>query len=377
MFSDNPVHIALLSAFALMAVIQAWFWLRYFRKAAFTVTPEDDPSGELPPLSVIICARNEAKNLRSFLPSVLVQDYPSFEVIVVNDCSEDDTYDVLGEMMKKYSNLKVSSIQKDPGFTHAKKLAMLIGIKAAANDLLVFTDADCHPISDKWLRCFAAAARPGKEITLGYGGYSPDKGLMNNYIRYETMFIGMQYMGMALAGVPYMGVGRNLSYRKSYFFSRGGFGPFNHIMSGDDDLFVNRNATSSNCSVMLSPESMTRSVAPATLREWIRQKHRHLTTAKYYKPGDKFRLFMEPFSRVSYYGLLTAMLIMLSFWPVVAAIALMRLVMRSIIVRKTALAFREPRLWFFSLFFDILSPFVSTLLFLTNTGKGKRKQSWK
>ncbi len=377
MISLDPFHIALVSVFTLMAAIQVWYYLHYYRRVTLDNNRSRPETNEFPPLTVIICARNEAANLKCFLPSVLEQNYPSFEVVVVNDCSEDDTYNVLGAMMKQYPHLRVSSIQKDPGFTHAKKLAMLIGIKAAANDLLVFTDADCHPESDLWLQNMASSATDTTDIVLGYGGYTAEKGLLNLYVRYETMFIGMQFLGMNLAGVPYMGVGRNMCYRRNFFFTCGGFGPFNHIMSGDDDLFVNRNATSTNCKTLLTPESLVRSVAPKTLPEWIRQKHRHLSTARYYKTSDKIRLFLEPFSRVSYYSLLVTLLIMLVSWPVVAFIAIARLIVRALIINKTCRIFHEKQLWFFSLFFDILSPFVSTALFLTSNRKGKRKPVWK
>lgn len=375
--SDNPVHIILLALFVIMAAVQAWYWLAYYRRAASCKPAAAEGKANLPPLSVIICARNEAKNLVKFLPSVLEQDYPSYEVVVVNDCSEDNTYDVLGDLMKLYPHLRVSSIQKDPGFTHAKKLAMLIGIKAASNDILVFTDADCQPVSDRWLLAIAEAWSEKTEIVIGYGGFFPEDGMLNKYIRHETMMIAMQYYGMAMAGVPYMGVGRNLSYRKSYFFARGGFGPYNHLMSGDDDLFVNRNATPDNISLMLSPDSFTRSVAPGRAIEWAKQRQRHFTTAVHYKKGDRIRLFIEPLSRTCYYGLLIAMLVMLASWPVVLLIALARLVIRSVILKKAGNTFREPQLWYFSLFFDILSPFVSILLYLTGRRKGKGREVWK
>lgn len=375
--STEPLHIILLGFFVIMAIIQGWYWLNYYRRVAYA-GPEDTRSPEkLPPLSVVICARNEAENLAKFLPAVLEQDYPSYEVVVVNDCSEDNSDDVLGEMMKRYPHLRVSMIQKDPDFTHTKKLAMLIGIKAAQNDLLVFTDADCRPASPNWLRSIAAAASGDAEIIIGYGAYMPEKGVLNRYIRYETMFTAMQYFGMAMAGVPYMGVGRNLAYRKSYFFSRGGFGPHNHILSGDDDLFVNRNATADNCSLMLSHDSFTLSVAQDKLAAWVKQRRRHYTAAAWYRKNDKIRLFLEPFSRVFYYGLLITLLVMLVSWPVVAVIATARLAMRSVILSKASGRFNEPRLWFFSLFFDILAPFVSAFLFLTSRRKGKGRETWK
>lgn len=375
--STDPTHIILLSLLILMAFIQGWYWLAYYRRSAFAITDKRKSAAKLPPLSVVICARNEAENLSKFLPAVLEQDYPSFEIVVVNDCSEDSTYDVLGGMMKRYPHLRVSMIQKDPGFTHTKKLAMLIGIKAAKNEMLVFTDADCRPASPNWLREVAAAVGPETEIIIGYGGYFAEAGLLNSFIRYETMFIGMQYFGMTLAGKPYMGVGRNLAYRKGFFFEKGGFGPHNHIMSGDDDLFVNRNATPANCSPMLSCDSFTLSPAQKSLRAWIKQKRRHLSAAAYYKKNDRIRLFLEPFSRVSYYGLLITLLVMTAFWPVVLFIALLRFVTRAVILRKAAETFNEPRLWFISLFFDILAPFVTGFLYVTTIRKGKGRETWK
>ena len=376
-FSTDPLHIVLLALFLIMAIIQGWYWLQYYRRSAYARQNATKNTAKLPPLSVIICARNEAENLGKFLPAVLDQDYPSFEVVVVNDCSEDNSFDILGGMMNRYPHLKVSTIQKDPGFAHTKKLAMLIGIKAAKNDLLVFTDADCQPVSKLWLREVASAAAGKAELIIGYGGYIPEKSCLNSYIRYETMFTAMQYFGMAMAGVPYMGVGRNLAYRRSYFFDHGGFGPHNHIMSGDDDLFVNRNATADNCSLMHSPDSFTRSVAQENIVAWAKQKRRHFSAGAYYRKDDKVRLALEPLSRVAYYGLLATLLIMLVSWPVVLLIALGRLTMRTMILRKATRTFNEERLWFFSLFFDIFAPFVSAFLYLTSRRKGKGRETWK
>ena len=376
--STDTVHLVLLALLFAMLLIQAWYWLGYYRRAACARPVEASAQTYLPPLSVVICARNEAENLERFLPEVLMQDYPSFEAVAVNDCSEDNTFDVLGTLMKEHPHLKASIIQKDPGFTHTKKLAMLIGIKAAKNELLVFTDADCKPASPFWLREVATAeAKEKTDIILGYGAYMPEPGLLNRYIRYETMFTAMQYFGMAMAGIPYMGVGRNLAYRRSFFFEKGGFGPHNHIMSGDDDLFVNRNATPDNCSLMLSHDSFTLSVACKTISEWVKQKRRHLTAYAWYKPADKVRLFLEPFSRISWYGLLIAMLIMTVSWPVVLFLALTRLIMRAVILRRAASTFNERQLWFISLFFDILTPFLTATLYLTTRKKGKGKETWK
>ena len=157
-------------------------------------------------------------------------------------------------------NLRISTVNKDPKFTHNKKFAQFIGIKAAKNEILLFTDADCQPESDKWLGAMTSHFHEKTDFVLGYGGYINKKGLLNKYIRYDCLSIAMQYLGMAIRGIPYMGVGRNLAYRRSLFFANNGYGAHNHLISGDDDLFVNSNATKTNTTVEFRQETHTRSV---------------------------------------------------------------------------------------------------------------------
>ena len=195
-----------------------FYYLFFYLAVYLYKTPATETKKQ--PVSVIICARNEAENLRNFLPSVLEQDYPDYEVIVVNDCSEDNSYDVLGKFLMQYPHLKISTVNKDPKFTHNKKFAQFIGIKAAKNEILLFTDADCQPESDKWIEAMTSHFDDKITFVLGYGGYLNEKGLLNKYIRFDSMTIAMQYLGMAIQGIPYMGVGRNLAYRRSAIFQK-------------------------------------------------------------------------------------------------------------------------------------------------------------
>ncbi|NJK85682.1 MAG: glycosyltransferase, partial [Bacteroidales bacterium] len=223
------------------------------------------------------------------------------EVIVVNDCSNDHTDLVLGTLLKKYKNLRTTSIAEDKKFSHGKKLALVVGIKAAKYETLVFTDADCKPLTNQWLSRISAKFTGKVSIVLGYGRYTKSKGLLNAYIRYETVWIALQYFSYALFGIPYMGVGRNLAYKKSFFFAGKGFANHYHLLSGDDDLFVNENATKTNTSIEYSFESHTESKPKFNLADWINQKKRHLTTGRYYKPIHKFLLATEFISRFIYY----------------------------------------------------------------------------
>lgn len=353
------------------------FFYYYFFYLSVYLYKKQGKNQPAKPVSVIICARNEAENLKEFLPSVLEQDYPDYEVIVVNDCSEDSTYNVLGKFIAKYPHLRVSTINKDPKFTHNKKFAQFIGIKAAKNDILLFTDADCRPQSDKWLAGMVSNYDDKTSYVLGYGGYTKTKGLLNAYIRYDTFFIAMQYLGMAIRHIPYMAVGRNLSYTRSEFFRNKGFGSHAHLASGDDDLFVNMNAKGTNTTVEFRKETHTRSVPCAGTDEWITQKQRHLTTAPYYKARDKFLLILEPASRVVFYMTFIALMISGHFWIEALAIFGCRLLTQVITFNSVSKKLEEPGLVAYSLIFDIFSPLINSVVYLASKTKGSRNNEWR
>jgi glycosyltransferase involved in cell wall biosynthesis len=361
--------------FLFSAAIQLFYYLFYYLKV-YLYKPVSNNTIK-PAVSIIICARNEGENLRKFLPSVLEQDYPDYEVIVVNDCSEDNSYLVLGNYLLQYPHLKISTVNKDPKFTHNKKFAQFIGIKAANNDILLFTDADCQPESDRWLEGMASHFSEKTDFVLGYGGYIQKKGLLNKYIRYDCLSIAMQYLGMAIRGIPYMGVGRNLAYRRSLFFVNSGYGSHNHLISGDDDLFVNANATKTNTVVEFREGTHTRSVPSSGLKEWVIQKKRHLTTAPYYRFRDKIRLITEPATRILFYSSLIVLLCSRFMWPLAVSVLGIRLISQYTIFFLIQKKLNEPGLLQYLLIFDIFSPVINGILFLSNTGSKSGRNRWR
>lgn len=318
------------------------------------------------PVSVIICARNEEDNLRKFLPLVLEQNYPDFEVIVVNDCSQDNTEILLGELEQRYQQLRHTTIELDRKFTHGKKLAVNIGIKSAKNNRLVFIDADCYPVSKNWLKEISNSYTINKQIVLGYGGYEKKKGLLNIIIRFDAFFIAMQYLGMAIAGRPYMGVGRNMSYLKSLYTRGKGFASHYHIQSGDDDLFINEHAQKSNTAVMISAESFTRSVPHSSFTDWAKQKKRHLTTAPFYNKTDKFILSIEPFSRFLFYLMLAVLLWIKAPIVFLGAIFGVRLIVQLTIIKLVMNKFNEKGFWLLTPFMDVFLPIIQLFFIFSN-----------
>lgn len=244
----------------------------------------------LPPLSVIMSAKNEEDNLRNNLPEILEQDYPEFEVVVVNDRSEDESKYVLQDIEKIYKHLKVLTLEENIRYKEGKKLPLTLGIKKAAHEHLVFTDADCVPRSHNWLRQMAKNFTAEKQIVLGFSPYKRGPGLLNLFIQYETFQAAMNYFSLALTGMPYMGVGRNLAYTKKMFFSVKGFANHLHVPMGDDDLFINEVADKKNTAIEVCAESFVETIPKKNFSSWMRQKKRHLATGKLYKTKHKFML---------------------------------------------------------------------------------------
>ena len=374
-YLSSNVEFILIGLFAISLFIQLLYYLILYSK--FLFHKKEDSNTEQKPVSVIICARNEAENLDQNLPAILTQEYPNYEVIVVNDCSNDHTDEILGKYLKEFKHLRTTNISEDKKFSHGKKLALTIGIKAAKNEILVLTDADCEPASNQWLARIQQNFTSDKSIVLGYGGYKRRKSLLNNYVRYDTLTIALQYFSYAVAGNPYMGVGRNLAYRKSLFFENKGFANHYHLLSGDDDLFINETATGTNTAVEFSSESHTRSEAEQTLKDWIKQKRRHLTTSSLYKFKHKFLLGGEVLSRFVYYA---SFAVLVSAFPIskyiMGAFGL-RFLVQLLYTKKTMKLLSEKNLLVSSLFYDIFSLFINFILFISNRFRFKRRRQWK
>lgn len=339
------------------------YWLVY-RRLAFYRTKENKQ--DVRPVSVIICARNESICLRKYLPAVLEQDYSSFEVIVVNDCSWDETDQLLEEFSKQYSHLKIVTIKEQEKYRHGKKFALTLGIKAAANEILVLTDADCVPAGKNWLSLIQRNFSEGKEIVLGYGAYSKESGIVNKLIRFDTFYIAMQYLSSALNGHTYMGVGRNLAYKKSMFFRSKGFAKHNHILSGDDDLFVNENAGPSNTAIEIHKKAITYSEPKKTFSGWFTQKKRHMSTSKYYKLSHMFSLVLQNGSALIFYSLLIVLLILRFEWRILLSLYAISLLMKFPIIYRITKKLNEKDLaWAFPVL-DIIHSFLQPVFFTAN-----------
>ena len=263
------VTIGLLSCLLIQWVYYLGYFTRIFRYARKCRKGKVSYNNNFPPISVIVCARNESINLEAYLPLLLQQDYPEYEVIVVNDRSTDDTEEILKLLSYKYPHLKTTFIPDRARFIDSKKMAVTLGIKSASNDVLLFTDADCYPRSKDWLTLMARNFTDTTQMVLGYGAYQYKKGFLNFLIRFDTLTIGMQYLNLALGRRAYMGVGRNMGYRQRFFEQTSGFTKHLNLQSGDDDLFVNENSRKGNTRIEIDPQSVTVSNPEESFELWL------------------------------------------------------------------------------------------------------------
>lgn len=349
-----PIHWEAILFYLFIAVtaIQVFYYAFFYARVAFFKPARKTQSREHP-VSVIICARDEDENLARNLPGVLVQQYKSsHEVVVVNDNSVDDSKYILQELKKTFKSLNVVELTQEAKLISGKKYPLSIGIREAEYEVLLLTDADCVPASEHWIEKMQEAYTDHIEVVLGYGAYHRKGGLLNKLIRFETFHTALQYLSYALAGIPYMGVGRNLSYRKDLFIRNKGFSSINHIPSGDDDLFINKAATKKNTAVVIDPDAITRSIPKTTWKGWLRQKSRHYTTAKYYKPKHKFLLGLYFATQFIYYPLFVAALLF-GDWRFVLPVFGVRFLLQAVVFWKSMKKMGEKDLWPWFIFLDM------------------------
>jgi glycosyltransferase involved in cell wall biosynthesis len=318
------------------------------------------------PVSVIICAKNEEKNLQHFLPSIINQKYSNFEIVLINDASSDDTLEIMKSFKVKYENIKIVNVKNNEAFWGNKKYALTLGIKAATNEHLLFTDADCKPVSKYWIETIIQNFSKEKTIVLGYGKYKFEKTFVNLLVRFETLLTAIQYFSYAKLRSPYMGVGRNLAYTKEDFFKTNGFISHIQIRSGDDDLFIQEAATKTNTAISLDVKSFTISNPPLTLEEWFRQKRRHVSTASYYKFNHKVLLGLYFTSKLLFYPIAIILLFLMS-WQIIAPIILLYFIGLFIVFGMSAKRLKEKKLVFFLPLLEVSLLLFQFSIFITNT----------
>ena len=347
---------------------------RVARKKAKEIEPEGITT---PPVSIIIYAKNESDNLRANLPAILTQDYPNYEVIVINDGSTDESEEILKRFEAEYKHLYHTYIPEEAKYLSRKKLALTVGIKAAKHDVLLFTEANCHPLSDRWIKTMAANFVEEKSFVLGYCSYGPHKGFLHKLIAYDNLVTGLQYLSSALAKSPYTANGRNLAYRKEEFFNHKGYYKSLNLHAGDDDLFVNEAATKKNTSVEYSMDSLTVMGKIDRFSVWKEMKVSRAATRRFYKGWALSRYRFD-----TILGFLFLVTVAVSIFlgiignPLVAVcgglLYLLLMLSKTIVFYKSAKLLQQKPVVFLLPILEIVSPLFNLYVRIYRSFRGKK-----
>jgi len=351
--------------FIVVVAIQLFYYVVIFGKFAYAKSQKNTPKRI--PVSVIVCAKNEEENVAKFIPILAQQDYPDFEIVLIDDASSDATLDIFEAFEKEYPNIKLVKVENNEAFWGNKKFALTLGIKAARKEYLLFTDADCYPTSKDWIKEMTSPFTLHKTIVLGYGKYEKIAGsFLNKIIRFETMLTAVQYFSWAKAGHPYMGVGRNLAYKKEEFFNVNGFIDHMKIRSGDDDLFINQAAHSKNTTICYTPESFTYSEPKKTFKDWFTQKRRHVSTATFYKPFDRAQLAVFYLSQLLFILLPIVLLAFQFQWIIVLSLIGFRYLFTWLTLGLSAGKLKEKDVMYWFPIIEITLIFTQLNIFFSN-----------
>jgi len=348
-YLHDPLRFSFLITFAIAAIIQLFYFWVFFSRLAFYRRKNIET--RQPPVSVIITSHSELNFLGDNLPFILQQDYPEFEVVVVNDNSDDDTSDFLTQLSLETPNLQVVELKQSLNWFKGKKFPLSIGIKSAKYDFVVLTDADCHPTSSTWLSEIVSASKPNTEIVLGYSTFATTSGI-NRLLRFTAFYDALFFLSMALSGIPFKGNGKNLAYKRQLFYRQQGFISHYIIKAGDDELFVNKAAKKRNTEVMISNDSRVISQKPITLGDWLKKEKTRLSLRRHFRFPHRLLLSLYALTSLLFYGLFTTLLVLHISWIILVPVLMLRILSQWILFGKGTKKLSERGLWFLSPIFE-------------------------
>jgi len=385
LFQYNPWITIPVAVLAFAGLIQLWFYLYFYtginresrrcRKGLANLTEEK------PPVSVIICARDQADVLFTNLPAFFDQNYPEFQIIVVNDASSDDTEHIL-QQYEDHENFYHTFVPKGVRSISARKMAMTIGIKAARYDYVLFTDASAIPRGTNWIASMMRHFDTGGAVVFGYTSYKEKKGISKRFVAYDNLFSAIQFMGFALRGKPFKACSANMAFRKELFFKNKGFSSHLFLQSGDDDLLISEMADKYNSRIDFDPDSQLIIDKDDVSYQWKEQTISHFSTSNRYKLSVRLLLFLESFTRSLFYAVILYLLIVClleasySWLLLTAVLFLIRYIVQLLVINKSAVQLSEPQFYISLPIVDFILPLIKLLIRLFNRSRRNHIYTW-
>jgi glycosyltransferase involved in cell wall biosynthesis len=365
------VDFAFAAGLGSLIIIQLMYYIIVYGKIAFYKGNKKE-NKDILSVSVVLCVKDEAYNLEKHLPIILEQEYPNFEVVVVNDASTDETEYILKLLQEIYPNLSVVHLYENINKYLGKKYPLSLGIKSARNEIILLTDADTIPLGYNWISEMVKSFFDKKQIVLGFSRHQIKKGFLNSLIHYDSQVTAMNYLGLALIGKPYMGTGKNLAYSRKMFFKEGGFISQYNISVGDDDLFINKVATKQNTSVSINEKSINISSPKETFSEWILKKKKQYISRRYFQLKDKLTTLILPLTTLFLYTLAIISLIFGFPWEYVVLGLIIKFTIQIIYYYRSSKTLGTKKIAIFAPLFEILFLFLNTIIQINTLMTKKR-----
>lgn len=359
---SDPLTFWLFAGFVFVLLVQLIYFWGYFSRLAFY--KEIRLNDDLPPVSVVLTASNQYNDLQKNLEHFLNQDYPGFEVVVVIDNSDDGTDELLTDFSKKYEHLHIVELKQKLNWFSGRKFALSLGIKSAKFSTILLSDPACRPESKNWISEMVSGYRYQTEIVLGYSTYHTGSKI-NRWLRFAAFYDALFYLSMAIAGKPFKGIGKNLSYSRDLFYSHKGFSSHYAINAGDDELFVNRASRKLNTEVRVSPHSRVLQVRPLTFAKWLKLEQTRLRIRGLFKFRDRFIIRLFSFTAFVFFGLFAALLILGAPWLLVLIVFGLRLISQMVIFALAGKKLKEENLWLLSPLFEILIILIDLMIWIS------------
>ena len=385
-FDFNNIEFVFLAVIFVLFVIQVSYYifiysrtLRYMKSVDGGYVPyTKEPYG----VSVIVYAKNDAEHLGVYLPQILTQNYPNFEVIVVNDGSTDETRDIVTRLESEYDNLYQTYIPDEARSLSRKKLALTVGIKASKYDIVILTNANCSPAGKNWLSYMMRNFVEGVDIVAGYAYMDGAGQKKRRYVAYDRLMFVLRYVSYILLRKTYMAEGYNLAYRKYLFFKNKGFSRHLNLHYGDDDLFINEVATSDNTRVELSPESWMVVHYENNFKAWQELKLRYDFTSGYLNSNSKIMFGLERLTVYLFYVSVIVLFVYgfycnLFFSGIALLLWLLRFIVQVMVYRRTAKRLSSNRLFFLLPIFDFMQTFVNVYYKIVGAYSRNKNFTWK
>ncbi len=263
--------------YVILISIYTYGW--YTLKTATGSIP--DPST---PISILVPARNEEHNILNCLKDLSGQNYPAhlFEIIVIDDHSEDDTAEIVKEFSGNKKNITLLSLNKSET---GKKTAIKIGIASSERKLIITTDADCR-FGENWLRMISGAYETeSSKMIVGPVIFSEGRNFFQRIQSLEFLSLIASGAGAISANSPILCNGANLAFEKQAFEKVGGYEIKEKYISGDDIFLLLRIRQSygrSAISFLKNNDAIVSTSPQKNLKAFLQQRIRWISKAKGY-----------------------------------------------------------------------------------------------